>query len=463
MAKNSRRNSSPTSRATLLNAPAKNSDQLTMIEDSVNDTDEQSNNELNHASLPGVRAPMADRAKKPNGMGETNSNVPSESSEGKTADDSLLKDHSPNTTPLESSFIRVRDQRRPEGSMEDTSTSVRGAVAFMIVALIGVVFIVFSKIAHLDRIFVSIIPVFLMGAYAFGMLFFANLRLRDDQAGDNVYYLGFLYTLTSIGVSLYQFTGAASADEIVSNFGIAISSTIAGLSLRIAINQMRSDPAQVERIARHELSAASRRLRQELETITSELGLLSRTTQQKTRDILDVQIELVSAVKELIGKASTASADDPEQIAKKMLDQLDAIHQSVKNSRDNTTDVVRDAAKQIGGMISETLSSSIVGVAQIGNISSKVDGLEKNFGGILGGISDKLAYSSRVQEELLATVSGSKNLPNLNAIAEKLETANQIQGAVLQAIQSRRTGSIQTRKSEKVKGGFWSRLLRKNV
>lgn len=463
MAKNSRRTSSSTGRVIIPDAPAKNSDQLTMIEDSLNDTNQHNNDEINQAPSPGVRAPMADRAKKPNGMGVTNSNVRSENSEGKTAEHILLKHHLPNTTVFESSFIPARDQRRPEGSMEDTSTSVRGAIAFMIVAVIGVVFIVFSKITHLDRILVSIIPVFLMGAYAFAMLFFANLRLRDDQAGDNVYYLGFLYTLTSIGVSLYQFTGAASADEIVSNFGIAISSTIAGLTLRIAINQMRSDPAQVERIARHELSAASRRLRQELETITSELGLLSRTTQQKTRDILDVQIELVSAVKELIGKASTASNDDPQQIAKKMLDQLDAIHQSVKNNRDNTTDAVRDAAKQIGAMVSESLSSSLVDLAQIGNILSKVDGLEKNFSGILSGISDKLEYSSRVQEELLAAVSGSKSLPHLDAIAEKLETANQIQEAVLLEIQSRRAGSSKTRNSEKVKGGFWRRLLRKNV
>jgi len=29
--------------------------------------------------------------------------------------------------------------------------------------------------------------------------------LRDDQAGDNLYYMGFLFTLTSLGVSAYQF------------------------------------------------------------------------------------------------------------------------------------------------------------------------------------------------------------------------------------------------------------------
>ena len=56
-------------------------------------------------------------------------------------------------------------------------------------------------------------------------------RLRDDQSGDNLYYMGFLFTLTSLAVSLYQFSAAGSAEQIVQNFGIAIASTIAGITL----------------------------------------------------------------------------------------------------------------------------------------------------------------------------------------------------------------------------------------
>ena len=55
------------------------------------------------------------------------------------------------------------------------------------------------------------------------------LRLRDDQSGDNLYYMGFLFTLTSLGVSLYQFTASRAAEEIVQNFGIAIGSTSMGV------------------------------------------------------------------------------------------------------------------------------------------------------------------------------------------------------------------------------------------
>ena len=86
------------------------------------------------------------------------------------------------------------------------------------------------------------------------------LRLRDDQAGDNLYYMGFLFTLTSLAVSLYQFSSTGSSEQIVRNFGIAIASNIAGIPLRILFHQMRRDPAEVESTARIELADASRRV-----------------------------------------------------------------------------------------------------------------------------------------------------------------------------------------------------------
>ena len=67
----------------------------------------------------------------------------------------------------------------------------------------------------------------------------------DKPSGDNLYYMGFLFTLTSLAVSLYQFSTVGSAEQIVQNFGIAIASTIAGITLRIMFNQMRRDPVEV--------------------------------------------------------------------------------------------------------------------------------------------------------------------------------------------------------------------------
>jgi hypothetical protein len=114
-----------------------------------------------------------------------------------------------------------------------------------------------------------------------GLLALARFfRLRDDQAGDNLYYLGFLYTLTSLGVSLWQFSSSDSGDNIVTSFGIAVSSTIVGISLRVLFNQLRQDPMEVERTARLQLADAARSVKQELDATVFEMASFRRTVQQ---------------------------------------------------------------------------------------------------------------------------------------------------------------------------------------
>src|ERR1700761_5529953 len=169
-----------------------------------------------------------------------------------------------------------------------------GALFFAVV-VVGSGYIIFSKLNDFGALAVTSVPVLIMIGYA--VLLGARLfRLRDDQAGDNLYYMGFLFTLTSLAVSLYQFSAAGSAEQIVQNFGIAIASTIAGITLRIMFNQMRRDPIETEATARMELAEASRRVKRELESAIMEFGYFRRTSQQSITEALD-------EVRESIGKA----------------------------------------------------------------------------------------------------------------------------------------------------------------
>src|SRR5262245_652027 len=112
------------------------------------------------------------------------------------------------------------------------------------VVALGCLYILVAKLAGVDQFFVTFVPVAIMLTYALVIYLARNLRLRDDQSGDNLYYMGFLFTLTSLGVSLYQFSVERAAEEIVQNFGIAIASTITGIALRVVFNQMRRDPIE---------------------------------------------------------------------------------------------------------------------------------------------------------------------------------------------------------------------------
>jgi hypothetical protein len=193
------------------------------------------------------------------------------------------------------------------------------AVVFALYVAAGAAYIILAKLEGMAQIFVTFVPIAIMIAYAALIWLARGLRLRDDQAGDNLYYMGFLFTLTSLGVSLYQFNASGAAEEIVKNFGIAIGSTITGIALRVFFNQMRQDPVEIERLARLELAEAARRVRRELDSTVMEFGYVRRSAQQAAADSFSViakKFDYIAAnmLGHLAEVVSRRSADLAEQL-----------------------------------------------------------------------------------------------------------------------------------------------------
>lgn len=155
---------------------------------------------------------------------------------------------------------------------------------FLTFLVAGSAFIVFAKLTFPPgyKFVVVMVPVLIMVTYAVMALFARSVRLRDDQTGDNLYYMGFIFTLTSLAVALAQFEQGTGFDEIVRDFGVAISSTMTGIALRVIFNQMRQDPIEVEHAARQELAEASRRVRHQLdETVLAFNHFRTQTVQSR--------------------------------------------------------------------------------------------------------------------------------------------------------------------------------------
>ena len=131
---------------------------------------------------------------------------------------------------------------------------------------IGVVFILVFKTLVGDQIVVTVLPCLFMLFYACLQWDIGAWEPKPDANGDNLYYLGFLYTLTSLGHALYRFsTDQEDTEVIVTNFGIAISTTILGMALRILLGRPGIDDSPaVETSARRDLASTARRLRAEL-------------------------------------------------------------------------------------------------------------------------------------------------------------------------------------------------------
>lgn len=209
---------------------------------------------------------------------------------------------------------------------------------FLGVFLIGVVGIVlFRSLFGISQLLVTGWAIILMLFYWFIVSSVPRFWLRADQAGDNIYYLGFLFTLASLSLALYYFTKDASAvDQIVANFGIALATTILGVTLRVVMHQMRQDPMDTEREARLDLAEASSRLRTELDISVRRLDSFARQVEQSieemltrtkktTQDVLDASSEKIAQAGEIVvtstrmsGEGITAAFSEFNDQAKKL-------------------------------------------------------------------------------------------------------------------------------------------------
>ena len=144
--------------------------------------------------------------------------------------------------------------------------------AFFVVFGLGVLTILVAEALALPKLEAVLVCSGLLVVYAVALLTLPALRLRTDQVGDNCYYLGLLFTLTSLGLALYRFASSdLGTDSILRNFGIAIGTTIAGLGLRVGITQFREDPEDLEYEAREALATTVRKLRADLDQSVAEL------------------------------------------------------------------------------------------------------------------------------------------------------------------------------------------------
>jgi hypothetical protein len=153
---------------------------------------------------------------------------------------------------------------------------------FIVCLFVGFAGIVLLKMWwHADQVVVTLFPCAALVLYTVYVWRAKRYQLRGDRAGDSVYYLGFLYTLLSLGLSLYQFVMAGmGAREIVGNLGIALFTTIIGLAGRVVLTQLREDPVEIEESARMALAEAASQVRSELAQMVEDVNIFRRITMQ---------------------------------------------------------------------------------------------------------------------------------------------------------------------------------------
>ena len=190
------------------------------------------------------------------------------------------------------------------------------------------------------------------------------LRTKDrsglsvDRASDNAYYLGLLFTLVSLSVSLIKLANNFNADSVgtystvlvlLPDFGLALFSTIAGIMARIFLQQFRNDPLDIETEAREELGDAIRVLRSSIGTIVVNLNNLSEQTKVSLT-------ELNNNVTKVIEKTTSESMETINKVTQNLSNMGDTSQKQIE-TMNTLSKTVFDQTKEVLNFIKQEMNS----------------------------------------------------------------------------------------------------------
>ena len=253
-----------------------------------------------------------------------------------------------------------------------------------------------------------------------------RLRVRLDQAGDNAYYLGLLFTLMSMAVALYQFGEALHAGDdksgtaaILSNFGIALFTTITGILLRVVLHQMRVDPADVESMTRIELAEASKRVKANLDVVSTQIAQFHDELRQRTSDAVQSLLDLTNKeLSEFASQVTTAASTLVDELKRSQSTVL-AQAEASANKMVEFSDSAEQAIDRLRAVEPPPLK-----------LATRLERISES----LEGFSDQLRLTNeRVSEAGNVTASSTKDVAD--AIIAAVEGIRKVQNAAVESHQ----------------------------
>ena len=150
-------------------------------------------------------------------------------------------------------------------------------------------------------------------------------RSNPDRLGDNCYYMGFLFTLTSLSAALVALQREAASgrgdliEALIGSFGVALFSTIAGITLRVFFMQMRREIEDLEGELRNELQRSASLLKGQLAEAVMDLENFRLRTQQVMSQQMDQAASgftgLAERLVDYVATAGSAYSAASEQLA----------------------------------------------------------------------------------------------------------------------------------------------------
>lgn len=228
---------------------------------------------------------------------------------------------------------------------------------------------------------------------------------RNERAADNLYFLGFIFTVCALGVSLYRYHAAAPDDvpveQIMGDLGIGLMTTVVGLVSRVLVLH-REDWADTEERTREQIVDFANSIMSDMyqtsEVVsqghTANLQVmreLAKTMEQFTARVREqshqVVLNLEEAAKSVAGFSETVNQLGspvermPDEIAKAVSDmQRQSIREMqgiATNFHEVIAEFLRSAQDQISASISTTEQILVSRIKQLSIPSEEVNQLRR--------------------------------------------------------------------------------------
>lgn len=203
----------------------------------------------------------------------------------------------------------------------------------------------------------TIVPLTLMLGYIFIGIRYRGTNLSEAKFADSCYYLGFIFTVFSIIVCLFDINSIGTdLMPIAIRFGAAMLSTVLGIGVRVWLVSFRQNTEDAVRNVEDQIVDASRKLADEFEQSFNQL-LLFRA------QVVTAAVETVASVKTEIQSLiehNTAKLDEYfEATTKRNNDAFLAISQDVKTASLGLSNAVNSYTDRAGSSMKK-MEDSVV-------------------------------------------------------------------------------------------------------
>lgn len=227
--------------------------------------------------------------------------------------------------------------------------------AFLLAFALGVLGGLLLKIAGAHPFVTASYAALILVAYALVAWAGGRIKIEPEAIGDNCYYLGFLFTLASLAFTLYQMAdpaanGGKPADipEVISGFGVALSSTIVGVFLRVFMMQMRPDFVAKDRAVRADLNQSYADFRKNLSGTMSQMKAFSTES-----------IQYAAERDERLRVSTEKFVEDHHQALQSAANTLS------ENMEKSFSEATQSALKEISATVQETTIASQAAIQEL--------------------------------------------------------------------------------------------------